>query len=162
MLDKITLRPILITDVPAIVKHVNNPAIINNLPDNISTPFTQKNAEDFICYSRMAYNKKIDAITYEDELIGMIGIESFDWKQRVEIGFWLAQPYWNKGIMSQSVSLMMKYAFDELGIKKLTAKIYEHNEGSIHVLKKLGFKEIEKDDVEFTLGANICILEYSI
>jgi [ribosomal protein S5]-alanine N-acetyltransferase len=56
-----------------------------------------------------------------------------------EIGYWLAPPYWGKGIMTEGVVLLCDYAFKELALTKLTAHVFIFNRRSARVLEKNGF-----------------------
>jgi RimJ/RimL family protein N-acetyltransferase len=58
---------------------------------------------------------------------------------RTNIGYWLAKPYWNRGIMTAAVTRFVAYAFAELDVVRLTAEVFAGNTASIRVLQKAGF-----------------------
>lgn len=58
-----------------------------------------------------------------------------------EIGYWIGEPYWGKGYATEAVRLLIKFAFEELDLLRIYAKIYEYNIGSMKVLEKTGFEK---------------------
>jgi RimJ/RimL family protein N-acetyltransferase len=76
-------------------------------------------------------------------LIGGIGLHRGEqWaSHRTEIGYWLGRPYWGQGIMTQVVRAVIRHAFEQLALTKLTAAVYAFNHASARVLEKCGFVE---------------------
>ena len=77
-------------------------------------------------------------------LIGGIGLNrgELPWtSHRAGIGYWLGRPYWGQGIMTAAVRAMVRHAFDELTLTKLTAGVFAFNHASARVLEKCGFAE---------------------
>ena len=66
-----------------------------------------------------------------------------------ELGYWLAEPFWNKGIMTEVVSRFSDYAFEEFELNRIFAEPYTGNTASMRVLEKAGFV------LEGTLRANV-------
>ena len=62
------------------------------------------------------------------------------YKKSAEIGYWLGEDYWDKGIMSEAVNIIIKEAFDRFDIVRIHAEIFSNNPGSKGVLEKAGFK----------------------
>jgi ribosomal-protein-alanine N-acetyltransferase len=79
----------------------------------------------------------------DDFLIGGCGFEGFQVgkSHQCEIGYWLATPFWGRGIMTAVVRRMCEFAFDDLGQQKLTAHVSSHNPASARVLEKCGFEQ---------------------
>ena len=76
----------------------------------------------------------------EGKLIGGVGFSDVDEYQGTgEIGYWVAEPHWRKGIMTEAVTKALEYAFDVLGLRRVTLKAYTPNEGSNAIAKKFGF-----------------------
>lgn len=75
-------------------------------------------------------------------LIGSIGLHDFELgkSHKAEIGYWLAKPYWNQGIVTKAVCAMCNYAFNELGLVRITAHVFDFNTASARVLEKANFK----------------------
>lgn len=93
----------------------------------------------------------------ENMLIGRCGFEElYPAAQYGELGYWLAREHWSKGIMSESVSAVMKYGFRVLELQKIQAWVLRENVASIHVLKKCGFQQ------QVVLAADHDLLPFSI
>ena len=82
------------------------------------------------------------AIVYEDRVVGGIGFTMRDDINRLsaEIGYWLAEEYWNRGIMGEALTLVSEYAFNTFDLVRLFACVFETNYASIKVLEKAGFQ----------------------
>ncbi len=73
-------------------------------------------------------------------LIGGCGFNDYaPGSHRAEIGYWIAKPYWGKGIMPLAVEAVARYGFETLGLIRITATIFEKNSQSARVLEKCGF-----------------------
>ncbi len=123
-------------------KFRTNPNIYINGFDNTPNPFTVENAIDLF---KENINKKLSdrfLIFYEGEFCGDIGIWLKDdvYRHNAEIGFWIAEPYWNKGIATKSIELMTAYAFKNFELKKIIACVIEYNKPSMMTLKKCGYE----------------------
>ncbi len=78
-----------------------------------------------------------------DSLIGGLGFDGFQLgkSHRAEIGYWLAKPYWGRGIMTAVVRRACDFAFAEFGLAKITAHVFPDNSASARVLEKCGFRQ---------------------
>jgi RimJ/RimL family protein N-acetyltransferase len=87
------------------------------------------------------------AIMYKDnqtpKYIGTISLHSIDWISRKgEVGYMIGDKnYWGKGVATEIIGMISDYAFDRLGLNKLTAGAVEGNIGSIKALEKNGFEQ---------------------
>jgi RimJ/RimL family protein N-acetyltransferase len=57
-----------------------------------------------------------------------------------ELGYWIGQPFWGKGIMTTVIQKMVKYSFENFDITRIFARPYGSNIGSQKALEKAGFK----------------------
>jgi ribosomal-protein-alanine N-acetyltransferase len=74
-------------------------------------------------------------------VIGSCGFHGFhSWNQRASIGYELARNYWRQGIMTEALSAILKFGFDELELNRIEAVVMPENTGSIIMLEKLGFR----------------------
>lgn len=75
-------------------------------------------------------------------LIGGIGFIGFTIGEnhKAELGYWLAKPYWNNGIMTDAVRKVIEFGFNEFGLIRITANVFHFNFGSARVLEKAGFQ----------------------
>lgn len=58
-----------------------------------------------------------------------------------EIGYWIGEPYWGKGYATETVRLLLNFAFEALNLLRVYTNIYEYNTGSMKVLEKVGFEK---------------------
>ncbi len=137
-------RPI---DTPAWIAHFREKAIIDNTL-TIPFPYTEQHAEEFLARAaeRTEQTGRVLswAIRNRDQfLIGGTGFNSFvpGKSHHAEIGYWLAKPYWGRGIATAVVKAACRYAFAELGLEKVTAHVFAFNAASARVLQKCGFRE---------------------
>lgn len=87
-------------------------------------------------------NKKdqIYTILYREEFAGLIGFKDTDWVNRkTEIGYWLIKKMQGKGIITQSVQKLVRYAFQKQKINRIQIKVAENNLQSLSIPQKLGF-----------------------
>jgi [ribosomal protein S5]-alanine N-acetyltransferase len=75
----------------------------------------------------------------EDELIGIIGYNSYTKGHRSTIVYALKQGYWGKGLITEALQAIIKYGFEELGVNRIEAEVLPGNIGSEKALEKLGF-----------------------
>ncbi|MEJ8476495.1 GNAT family N-acetyltransferase [Roseibium algae] len=77
------------------------------------------------------------AVSQEGQLIGVIVLREL--QEAPGIGYWLGEPYWRKGYMTEALAAALRWVFAATGIKSLRAEVMKDNAGSKNVLKKLGF-----------------------
>ncbi len=137
----ISLRPWTASDVEPLAIYFNNINIWNNLRDYIPHPYTMEDAESFISSQDNLMPAQNFAILKEGEIAGGIGIilQEDVYKMNVELGYWIAEPFWGKGIASAAVELMSAYTFDNFAINRIVAEVFEYNKSSMRVLEKNGF-----------------------
>ena len=152
----ISLRPWKIEDAVTLTGYFNNVHIWNNLRDYIPHPYTAEDAEKFITDQTALFPTQNLAIVNEQEIVGGIGIvlQEDVYKMNVELGYWIAEPFWGTGIATIAVGLMTQYVFETFAINRIVAEIFENNKASMRVLEKNGFhlecvrrKGILKNDV---------------
>jgi RimJ/RimL family protein N-acetyltransferase len=139
--SKIQIRPILKKDAPTIAKLGNNKKIWNNIRDAMPHPYHLKDAESFIASKEKDKPNTTFGITINDNLCGLIGLEIQKdiYRKSAELGYWLGESYWGKGLASEAVKLVVKHGFEHFDIERIFAAAFEYNIGSIRVLEKNGF-----------------------
>ena len=137
----ISLRPWGIEDADVLTTYFNNINIWNNLRDYIPHPYTTEDAERFIESQIDLFPTQNFAILNEEEIVGGVGIilQADIYKMNVELGYWIAEPFWGMGIGSIAVDLMTKYVFETFAINRIVAEVFEHNKPSMRVLEKNGY-----------------------
>jgi len=82
------------------------------------------------------------AIATRQEAIGGIGLDMGSDVQRftAELGYWLGEPFWGRGIMSQAVAQFTAWAFEHIELHRIFASVFASNAASARVLEKAGFE----------------------
>lgn len=140
-IGKYIIRNWQIQDAPFIAKYANNRKIWINLRDAFPYPYRLEDAEVFITRVIETDPVTIFAIATQSEAIGSIGLMLGKdvHRFRAEMGYWLAEPYWGKGIMTDAVQFLTAWAFRELKLHRISAEPYATNKASHRVLEKAGF-----------------------
>ncbi len=142
-LGHITLRNWQEKDIKSLARNANNKKIWDNLRDQFPYPYTELAAKQWIVIANQDRPLSNFAIEYKGIAVGGIGIikQTDIFRKSAEIGYWLGEKYWNKGIASKAVKAMIKYSFENFDIIRLYAHVFENNIASIRVLEKCGFHE---------------------
>ena len=148
---KYEIRDWRIDDAPSIAQYANNRKIWINLRDGFPYPYQLPDAENFLSKVAQQNPRTVFAIANDKEAIGSIGLMLREDVHRftAEMGYWLGEPFWNKGIMSGVVSRFTDFAFEKFEIYRIFAEPYISNSASARVLEKAGFV------FEGTLRANV-------
>ena len=130
-------------DETSLVENANNLKIARNIGETFPHPYLMKNAREWVGGS-IRKKLQIDdfAIVVEGKAVGGIGIKKLtdSHKGTREIGYWLGERYWGRGIATQAVQLVSAYAFRRHKPLRLQAFVYSWNPASARVLQKAGFK----------------------
>lgn len=142
--DRLHLSEIRPGDKAAFVKHLNDKDIYRNTL-RIPYPYTDDDAEKFISIVTEATAKHGHPVHFairdqDDQLIGGCGFDGLTYGHRAEIGYWLAKPYWGRGIMTEVVRSACEFALAEWKLVRITAHVFDFNQASARVLEKSGFE----------------------
>ena len=139
---KALLRPWHINDLETLVSIANNQNIAKYMADVFPHPYTHEKGKSFIEFATTNPTATIFAITVDNVPVGSIGLhlQSDILRKNAEIGYWLAEEYWGKGIMTDAVHQIVKYGFENLDIVRIFARIYGTNIPSQKLVEKCDFK----------------------
>lgn len=140
---KFILRPHRRGDEKSLTLNISNKKIYRNTL-RIPHPYTLELAQKWISKNLKEAKKKNPShinfvIEVDGEATGGIGLNSIQ-GHKAEIGYWLGEKYWGRGIMSQAVKLVTKFGFRRLKLKRIFAHVFPWNRASMRVLEKAGFK----------------------
>lgn len=137
-----SLRSFQDEDAVPISKYANNRKIWLNLRDRFPHPYTIKDARMFIANARAKDPETFFAISFNGEAIGSIGflIGQDVHRKTAELGYWLAEQYWNRGIITEAIRVALDYAFKTYGLVRVFAEPYSTSSASVKVLEKCGFE----------------------
>ncbi len=150
--DGICLRPWSVSDANQLASIANNKNIADNLRDGLPLPYTINDAIEWI-NSILPENipPRFFAIEIDNLIVGNIGLVSKTdiYRKNIEIGYFLDQRYWGKGIITKAIKAATSYAFKEFDIVRVYAESFADNDGSRRALEKAGF------NLEATIKSNI-------
>lgn len=128
-------------DAESLVKHANNHKVARNLRDGFPHPYTLNDARAWIEKILTNKNDVVYAIEVNGEACGGIGLHALQdvYRFNAEIGFWLSEIHWNKGIVSEALGLMVDLAFTEYHWVRIYAGVFSTNPASMRVFEKNGF-----------------------
>jgi RimJ/RimL family protein N-acetyltransferase len=145
--DQLHLSEFRASDKPALLEHLND-RDIHARTLRIPFPYTEASADEWLALAAKVTQQQGRPIHFairgaDEALIGGCGFDGLDVgkSHRGEVGYWLARPYWGRGIMTGVVRRICRHAFDEFGLAKITAHVFPFNPASARVLEKCGFQE---------------------
>jgi RimJ/RimL family protein N-acetyltransferase len=129
------------SDLDDLVRCANNWNVAKNLSDGFHHPYTRSDGEKFITMAMSKDPLEIFAIEVDGDFAGSIGFRPDTDIDRLnaELGYWLAEPYWGKGIMPEAIKQLVSYTFETFPITRIYARPFGHNLASQRVLEKAGF-----------------------
>ena len=133
-----------LSDARDLATALSNKKIQDNLRDGLPYPYTEQDGKEFI--SAMLVANENDtfafAITVNGKVIGSIGAfrQGNIHRQTAELGYYIAEEYWGKGIMTEAVKQLCDYVFSNTDIIRIYAEPFAYNIGSCRVLEKAGFQ----------------------
>jgi RimJ/RimL family protein N-acetyltransferase len=136
------VRPFAAADAAALVKYANNRAVWLTLRDRFPHPYTGDDASAFLRLATSQQPPTDLAIATDDEAIGGIGLQRQNDVHRLtaEIGYWLGEPFWGRGIATRAVRAVSEWAFATMPIERLYACVFATNPASARVLDKAGYQ----------------------
>ena len=119
----------------------NNTSVLNNGYDKTPNPFTKQDAIKFMNTQLSKKPPQRFLIFYNNELAGEIGITIQDDVHRLcaEIGYFIAEPFWGKGLATEAIKKMTEYTFATFEIVRIIAGVFDFNKASMKVLEKNGY-----------------------
>jgi [ribosomal protein S5]-alanine N-acetyltransferase len=137
----ISLRPLQPADAVPLAEHANNRKIWDNLRNYFPHPYTLADAESFIARQSNTPDPLTLGIIAGNECIGVIGADRLPdvYCRSADFGYWLAEAYWGKGIVTLAAIAMTSYVFTHSDIVRLQSSVFAHNLASMRVLEKAGF-----------------------
>lgn len=129
-------------DAVSVARHADNRKIWRNLRDAFPSPYTLDDARAYIARAQTADPETGWAIVVEGEAAGSIGVKPGTDVERVsaEIGYWLAEPFWGRGITTEALAAITRHAASSFGLMRVFALPFEWNPASFRVLEKAGYR----------------------
>jgi ribosomal-protein-alanine N-acetyltransferase len=129
------------SDVESLARHADNRRIWINLRDAFPHPYTKRDAREFIRATMRRDPETFFAIAVDGAAVGGIGFVLHPDVERVsaEIGYWLAEPFWRRGITTEALGAVTQYAIATHHLTRVYAVPFAWNTASCRVLEKAGY-----------------------
>jgi RimJ/RimL family protein N-acetyltransferase len=128
-------------DTDSLAKYANNRNIAIHLRDRFPHPYTKRDARDYILWSRRRAPETVFAIAVGGEAVGSIGflIGADVERASAEMGYWIGEPFWGRGIATEALMAMTRYAIETHSLTRVYALPFASNAASCRVLEKAGY-----------------------
>jgi RimJ/RimL family protein N-acetyltransferase len=141
---KCRIRKWELSDAKDLAAALSNKKVQDNLRDGLPYPYTEQDGKEFISAMLSADENETFAfaIMVDDKVVGSIGIfrQGNIHSQTAELGYYIAEEYWDKGIMTEAVKQICEYVFGDSDIIRIYAEPFAYNIASCRVLEKVGFQ----------------------
>jgi RimJ/RimL family protein N-acetyltransferase len=136
------IRPWVQTDLDSLVRYANNRNIWLQLRDRFPHPYTRESGRAWLREASSTTPTTSFAITVDAEAVGGIGVVLQDDVDRVsaEIGYWLCEPLWGRGIMTAALNRFTDWSFEAFDLTRIFALPFARNVASRRVLEKAGYR----------------------
>ncbi len=148
--SKFTLRPVTVADTEDLWPHVSNPELsvymswAPHASREVTSAFLQSQVDGLAKGTIVNW-----AIEMEGKACGLVTLARITWSfstswrvDRAELGYWIGQPYWGQGIMTEAALTATSFGFDTLGLHKVTVGHMDQNEPSKRIIEGLGFRYV--------------------
>jgi RimJ/RimL family protein N-acetyltransferase len=144
ILQKSTIRPVGVDDAASIAEHINAKSVARNLL-RVPHPYSLQDAERWIGSVVQQEPQTHFAIVVDGQAVGVIGLEpnpsgAAACAHSTEIGYWLGETYWGRGIVTEGLIAVTEWAFRELRLVRIYAPVFARNGASARVLEKAGYR----------------------
>ena len=136
-----TVRPWRRGDEESLAANANNYKIWRNVRDQFPRPYTLDNARDWVGLAGHESPPTNFALVVDGKAVGGIGLvfRNDINSCRAEIGYWLGEAYWGRGVVSEAVRALTVWAFETFDLASIYAGVLEWNPASMRVLEKAGY-----------------------
>lgn len=140
-MSEVVLRKWKREDAQQLAALANNKNIWLNVRDRFPHPYSVLNALQWMEQHKNEQPQQHFCIEYKRSVAGGAGIIVKDdiYKKSIEIGYFIGEPFWNKGIATKAVNLLLHYIAHNFDVVRIYAEVFEHNKASMNVLLKNGF-----------------------
>lgn len=138
--SRLKLRPYREADIPDLVRLAGAREVAATTL-RIAHPYTEQHAKEFL---RMAEDddKAWFAITLSDsgQFCGGVGLRIEPEHSRAEVGYWVGVPFWGNGYATEAAQAAVRYGFEDLRLRRISAAVSKGNAASEKILQKLGMR----------------------
>ena len=141
VLERCTIRPWRLDDAESLARHANNRRIWLGVRDLFPHPYTIQDAHEFLPRTINEQSAMKFCIEIEGAAVGGIGVHSGQDVHRhaATVGYWLGEEFWGRGIMTEAVTVLTDFCFENFPLRRISAEVFANNPASARVLEKAGF-----------------------
>jgi [ribosomal protein S5]-alanine N-acetyltransferase len=141
VLERCTIRPWRIDDAESVAKHANNRKVWLAVRDLFPHPYTIQDAHEFLQRATSEQPTTRFCVEVNGAAIGGIGVHPGQDVHRhtATVGYWLGEEFWGRGIMTEAVTAVTNFSFENFALRRISAEVFANNPASARVLEKAGF-----------------------
>lgn len=141
VLERCTVRPWRLADAESIAKHANNRKIWVAVRDLFPYPYTVQDAREFLHRATSEQPEMKFCVEIGHAAVGGIGVHPGRDVHRytATVGYWLGEQFWGRGIMTEALTAVCAFCFDNFPLRRISAEVFSNNPASSRVLEKSGF-----------------------
>ena len=141
VLERCTIRPWRLDDAESLARHANNRKVWLAVRDLFPHPYTIQDAHEFLQRAISEQAEMKFCIEIEGAAVGGIGVHPREDVHRdtATVGYWLGEEFWGCGIMTEAVSVVTDFCFENFPLRRIAAEVFANNPASARVLEKTGF-----------------------
>lgn len=138
---KVILREWKRSDAATLAKIANNKKIWDNVRDRLPYPYTKKDAKEWLALVKKQKTVTTFCVEADGEVAGSVGftLKEDVYRKNAEIGYFIGEEYWGKGIATEAVRLLVDYIQKKFDLVRIYAEVFDYNKPSMKVLEKNGF-----------------------
>jgi len=140
-LEQCTVRPWRLDDAESVARHANNRKIWLTVRDLFPHPYTIQDAHEFLQRATREQPEMKFCVEIDGTAVGGIGVHPGQDVHRntATMGYWLGEQFWGRGIMTEAVTAVTDFCFDNFPLRRISAEVFSSNPASARVLEKAGF-----------------------
>jgi [ribosomal protein S5]-alanine N-acetyltransferase len=141
VLVRCTIRPWRLDDAESLARHANNRKIWLAVRDLFPHPYTTQDAREFLQRTISEQPAMKFCIEIEGAAVGGIGVHPGEDVHRhtATMGYWLGEEFWGRGVMTEAVTAVTDFCFENFLLRRISAEVFANNPASARVLEKAGF-----------------------
>jgi [ribosomal protein S5]-alanine N-acetyltransferase len=141
VLERCTVRPWRLDDAQSVASHANNRKIWLAVRDLFPHPYTVQDAHEFLQRANSEEPAMKFCIEIEGAAVGGIGVHPGQdvYRRTATVGYWLGEQFWGRGVMTEVVTAVTDFCFDNFPLHRISAEVFANNPASARVLEKAGF-----------------------
>jgi len=141
VLERCTVRPWRLDDAQSVASNANNRKIWLGVRDLFPHPYTIQDAHKFLQLAISEQPEMKFCIEIGGAAVGGIGVHPGQdvYRYTATVGYWLGEQFWGRGIMTEVVTAVADFCFDNFPLRRISAEVFANNPASARVLEKAGF-----------------------